>query len=57
MKTVVVKSSNHFYAGFAPIASEVIHVATPGALTADFAAIPYVKRNPAYWPRVENPFA
>jgi len=57
MKTVIVKSSNHFNAGFAPIASEVIHVASPGTLTADFAAIPYTKRDPSYWPRVENPFA
>jgi len=57
MKIVVVKSSNHFYAGFAPIASEVIHMASPGTLTADFAAIPYAKRDPAYWPRVENPYA
>ena len=57
MKTVVVKSSNHFYAGFAPIAAEVIHMASPGTLTADFASIPYRKRDPNYWPRVENPFA
>jgi microcystin degradation protein MlrC len=57
MKTVIVKSSNHFYAGFAPLASEVIHIASPGTLTADFASIPYAKRAPSYWPRVENPFA
>lgn len=56
MKAVVVKSSNHFYAGFAPIASEVIHIASPGTLTADFASIPYSKRTPNFWPRVENPF-
>jgi len=57
MKAIVVKSSNHFYAGFAPIASEVIHIASPGTLTADFAAIPYTRRAPNYWPRVENPLA
>lgn len=57
MKVVIVKSSNHFYAGFAPIASEVIHIASPGTLTADFAAIPYARRAPNYWPRVETPFA
>ena len=57
MRTVVVKSSNHFYAGFAPIAAEVIHMASPGTLTADFASIPYTKRDANYWPRVENPFA
>ncbi|MEW5422698.1 M81 family metallopeptidase [Amorphus sp. 3PC139-8] len=56
-KAVCVKSSQHFYAGFSPIASEVIHVATPGAITPDYANIPYTKRAPTYWPKVENPFA
>ncbi|MCP3970471.1 MAG: M81 family metallopeptidase [Rhodobacteraceae bacterium] len=56
MRAVVVKSSQHFYAGFAPIASEVIYMATPGAITPDYARIPYAKRDPNYWPRVENPF-
>ena len=37
--------------------SEVIHVATPGTLSADFAGLPLTKRDPSYWPRVENPFA
>ncbi len=53
---ICVKSSNHFYAGFAPIASEVIQVATPGSITPEFALIPFKKRDPNYWPRVENPW-
>lgn len=57
MKIVVVKSSNHFYDRFAPIASEVIHMKTPGAITPDFTKIPYTKRDHNYWPKVENPFA
>lgn len=56
MKAVVVKSSQHFYAGFAPIASEVIYIASPGAITPDYANIPFTKRDGKYWPRVENPF-
>lgn len=56
MKIVVVKSSQHFYAGFAPIASEVIYISGPGAVTPDYAAIPYKKRDGNYWPKVENPF-
>ena len=56
MKAVVVKSSQHFYAGFAPIASEVIHIKGPGAIPPDFASIPFSKRGGTYWPRVENPF-
>lgn len=50
---VVVKSSQHFYAGFAPIASEVIHMATPGTCTPDFAAIPFTKRHREFWPKDE----
>lgn len=57
MKIVVVKSSQHFYDGFAPIASEVIHLATPGAITPDYTIIPYTKRAPTYWPKIENPFS
>lgn len=56
MKCIVVKSSQHFYAGFTPIASQVIHIAGPGAITPDFGTIPYTKRDGNYWPRTENPF-
>lgn len=56
MKAVVVKSSQHFYAGFAPIASEVIHMKGPGAITPDFTIIPFTKRDDRYWPKTENPF-
>jgi microcystin degradation protein MlrC len=52
-RVVVVKSSHHFYGKFAPIAKRVLHVRTPGALSLDFAAIPYAKRDLNYWPRVE----
>jgi microcystin degradation protein MlrC len=57
MKYIVVKSSQHFYDGFAPIAAEVIHLATPGAITPDFANLPLTKRDGNYWPRVADPFA
>ncbi len=56
-KLVCVKSSQHFHAGFAPIAAEVIHVATPGSITPDYANIPYRNRAPNYWPKMEDPFA
>lgn len=54
---VCVKSSNHYRAGYAPIASVIIPIAAPGAITPDFTAIPYQIRSLNYWPRVENPFA
>lgn len=56
MKGVVVKSSQHFHAGFAPIAAEVIYIAGPGAITPDYANIPYTKRDGDYWPKVDDPF-
>lgn len=54
---VCVKSSNHYRAGFAPIAAQIIAIATPGAITPDFTAIPYRHRAPNYWPKVEDPSA
>ena len=56
-KIVCVKSSNHYKAGFDPIATRVIPVATPGAITPDYANIPYTKRGRDYWPAQEDPFA
>ncbi|MDV4145173.1 MULTISPECIES: M81 family metallopeptidase [Shimia] len=57
MKIIVVKSSQHFYDGFAPIAAEVIHLATPGAIPPDYTIIPYTKRDDRFWPKTEDPFA
>jgi microcystin degradation protein MlrC len=52
---VVVKSTQHFHAEFAPIARKILYVSTPGAMSFDFAAIPYRLRSPDYWPRVPDP--
>ena len=53
---IAVKSSWHFQANFAPIADELIPVATPGALQMDFAAIDYrKKRDQEFFPRVPDP--
>jgi microcystin degradation protein MlrC len=55
-KMIAVKSSWHFQANFAPIADELIAVATPGALQMNFAAIDYrKKRDQAFFPRVADP--
>lgn len=56
-RLVVVKSSQHFHAGFAPLARRILYVTTPGAMNHDYAAIPYKNRPPHYWPRVADPFA
>jgi len=55
-RILIVKSTNHFYAGFAPIAERVLHVAAPGGLEQRFARIPLTKRRIPYWPRDEDPF-
>jgi microcystin degradation protein MlrC len=49
-KILVVKSMQHFHAGFAPIAARIIHVATPGVLVPDFSLLPYEKANTDIWP-------
>lgn len=54
-KVVAVKSTQHFHAQFLPIAKKVLYVSTPGALTSDFADIPYQARSLDYRPRVEHP--
>jgi microcystin degradation protein MlrC len=56
-KLIVVKSSQHFYTDFSPIAAEVRYISTPGTLDLDFARLPYTQRDPNYWPRVADPLA
>ncbi|MEA2778901.1 MAG: hypothetical protein QOK29_445, partial [Rhodospirillaceae bacterium] len=55
-KIVVVKSTQHFHAGFAPLARKILYAAPPGALQPNFADIPYTKLTRPYWPRVDDPF-
>lgn len=55
-KIVVVKSTQHFHAGFHPIARAILYAGGPGALHPDYAKVPYTKLSRPYWPRVENPF-
>jgi microcystin degradation protein MlrC len=55
-RTIVVKSSQHFRTGFAPLADAILVVATPGALQMDFAAFAYrKKRDLDYFPRQSDP--
>lgn len=56
-RILVVKSMQHFFAGFAPIASEIIYVAAPGTLAWDFRALPYTKVPRPLWPLEAEPFA
>lgn len=54
-RLIVVKSIQHFYEHFAPIAKGgVLYVAAPGALSPDFAALPYRVKSQDYWPRRDD---
>jgi len=56
-RILVVKSSQHFYAGFGPIASEIIYMAAPGAVTPRYTEIPYQRVDRNKYPWVDDPFA
>ena len=49
-KILVVKSMQHFHAGFAPVAAQIIYVAAPGALVPDVTKLPYQKASKSLWP-------
>ncbi len=55
-RVLVVKSTQHFYGGFAPIASEVIYMGAPGAVAPTMTEIPLVRADLHKYPWVENPF-
>src|SRR5260221_9324050 len=56
-KVVVVKSMQHFHAAYAPVASEILYVAVPGAVAPDFLTMNYVNASKRQWPFIEDPFA
>jgi len=56
-KLLVVKSTQHFYAGFAPIAGEIIYMAGPGAVAPRFREIPYQRADLRKYPWLDDPFA
>lgn len=56
-RLVIVKSSNHYRAGFDPLADNLWHVASPGCMSLDFAAMPYSKLTDPMFPMVDDPWA
>jgi len=52
---LVVKSTNHFQAGFQPIASEIVYIAAPTSYPTNPAVTPYRKASLELWPRVADP--
>jgi microcystin degradation protein MlrC len=56
-RLLVVKSAQHFYAAFAPIASKIIYMAGPGAVAPRFKEIPYRRVDLNKYPWLDNPFS
>ncbi|KRE15773.1 microcystin LR degradation protein MlrC-like protein [Bosea sp. Root381] len=55
-QVVVVKSSNHFYAAFAPIAASVLYLDSGGPYPPDARMIPYTKIRRPFSPLDSNPW-
>lgn len=56
-KILVVKSMQHFFAAYAPIAAEVIYVSAPGTLSFELASLPFAKVRRPLWPLDDDPWA
>jgi microcystin degradation protein MlrC len=54
-RILVVKSTNHFHAGFAPIAADVLYVDSEGPIPRDMRKVPYTRVRRPIWPLDENP--
>jgi microcystin degradation protein MlrC len=51
MRALLVKSTQHFHAGFAPIAREVLYVSAPGSGSMDMKSLPLTRLTRSLWPR------
>lgn len=56
-RLLVVKSIQHFYAGFKPIAAEIVYMAAQGAVAPIMTDIPFVRASLDKYPWVDDPFA
>lgn len=54
---LVVKSTQHFHAGFLPVAADIVYVSAPGTGSMDMRALPYRQVSRPLWPRVDDPHA
>ncbi|MFD1911141.1 M81 family metallopeptidase [Halodurantibacterium flavum] len=56
-RILVIKSTNHFHAAFAPIARQILYCSAGMPYPNDPAITPYRFVRPDIWPRVADPFA
>ena len=54
-RVLVVKSTQHFHAGFAPIAREILYLSAPGSASMDMASLPHRQVRRPLWPKVAEP--
>ena len=54
---LLIKSTNHFYAGFAPIAAGIVYIDAGAPYPSDPRRTDYRRLVRPIWPRVEEPFA
>ena len=54
-RALVVKSSQHFHAGFLPVADDILYIAAPGTGSMDMRAVAYTQVTRPLWPRVADP--
>jgi len=54
---LLVKSTNHFYAGFVPIAAEIVYIDAGAPYPSNPRVTDYKKLDRPIWPRVDDPFA
>lgn len=54
-RILVVKSSQHFHAGFAPLAAEVFYLDGPGSMPRDITRLPFRRIRRPMWPFDPNP--
>uniref|UniRef100_A0A2A3JU41 Microcystinase C n=1 Tax=Alloyangia mangrovi TaxID=1779329 RepID=A0A2A3JU41_9RHOB len=52
---LLVKSTNHFHAGFDPVSSRIIHVDSPSSYPTKPALTAYQKAGSDFWPKVADP--
>jgi microcystin degradation protein MlrC len=49
-RILVVKSAQHFYAAFAPLANRIVYCDSPCSRTVQFSALPFAHRRRPIWP-------
>ncbi|RJG15291.1 M81 family metallopeptidase [Massilia cavernae] len=52
---IVVKSAHHYFAEFSTLSRRTVVAETDGALSMNFAALPYTERDGNFFPRVADP--